>query len=153
MKRQLLVAQLAALLEERAAEHRLRGQAMAAGLLDGVPAQLRRDQAQQLAVLVQPRRHRLGLTADLVSGERIHYTVRTGLASTDNVVQNLALADRDREVYVEMMRAKKTLTILRDPAAAAAQMTLNPIIAKLFEGLRGKPHSIAASVREYASHG
>jgi len=74
MKRQLLVAQLAVLLEQRAAQHRLRRQALTPGRLDAVPAKVRRDQAEQRAVVVQPRRHRLELTADLVSGETIEYT-------------------------------------------------------------------------------
>ena len=73
MERQLLVAQLAMLLEQRAAQHRLRRQALPPGLLDAVPAQVRRDQAEQLAMLVQPLRHRLQLAADLVSGEEIEY--------------------------------------------------------------------------------
>ena len=73
MERQLLVAQLAVLLEQGAAQHALRRQAMAAGFLDPVPAQVRRDQAGQLTVVIEPRRHRLQLTADLVSGEEIEY--------------------------------------------------------------------------------
>ena len=71
MERQLLVAQLAVLLEHGAAQHRLRRQALAPGLLDAVPAQVRRDQAEQLAMIIEPRRHRLELTADLVSGKKI----------------------------------------------------------------------------------
>jgi hypothetical protein len=59
------------LLEQRAAQHRLRRQALPPGLLDPVPAQVRRDQARQLAMVIQPRRHRLQLTADLVPGEEI----------------------------------------------------------------------------------
>jgi hypothetical protein len=73
MERQLLVAQLAVLLEQGTAQHRLGGQAVASRLLDAVPAQVRRDQAAKLAVVVQPRGHRLELTADLVFGETIEY--------------------------------------------------------------------------------
>jgi hypothetical protein len=36
-----------------------------------VPAQALRHQAGQLAMVIQPHRHRLQLTADLVSGEAI----------------------------------------------------------------------------------
>jgi hypothetical protein len=73
MERQLLIAQLAVLLEQGAAQHALRRQAVAAGLLDPVPAQVRRDQAGQLTVVIEPRRHRPQLTADLVSGKQIEY--------------------------------------------------------------------------------
>jgi hypothetical protein len=48
MERQLLVAQLAVLLEHRTAQHALRRLAAAARLLQTVPAQVRRDQAEQL---------------------------------------------------------------------------------------------------------
>ena len=71
MKRQLLVAQLAMLLEKRAAQHRLRRQALPSGLLDLSPAQILRHQPEQRAMLVQPLRHRLQLAADLVLGEEI----------------------------------------------------------------------------------
>jgi hypothetical protein len=71
MERQLLVAQLAVLLEQGTAQHRLRGQALAPGRLHPVSAQVRRDQAGQLAMVIEPRRHRLQLAADLVPGEQI----------------------------------------------------------------------------------
>ena len=73
MKCQLLVAQLAVLLEKRAAQHRLRRQASPSGLLDPVAAQVRRHQAEQRAMRIQPVRHRLQLAADLVPGENIEY--------------------------------------------------------------------------------
>jgi hypothetical protein len=73
MKGQLLIAQLAVLLEQRAAQDALRRQALPSGLLDPVPAQVPCDQAEQLAVVVQSLRHRLQLTADLVPGEQIEY--------------------------------------------------------------------------------
>jgi hypothetical protein len=44
---------------------------LAPGLLDAVPAQVRRDQADQLAMVIEPRRHRLQLAADLVLGKKI----------------------------------------------------------------------------------
>jgi hypothetical protein len=73
MKRQLLITQLTVWLEQRTAQHRLRRQAPPPSLLDAVPAQVRRDQAEQLAVVIQPLRHRLQLTTDLVSGEQSEY--------------------------------------------------------------------------------
>ena len=71
MERQLLVAQLAMLLQQGAAQHRLRRQPLAPGLFDPVPTQVRHDQTAELAVIVEPRRHRLQLAADLVLGEEI----------------------------------------------------------------------------------
>ena len=57
MKRQLLVAQLAMLLEKPAAQDRLRRQTLSPGLLDAVSAQILRRQPDELAMLVQrPRR-------------------------------------------------------------------------------------------------
>ena len=73
MKGQLLVAQLAVLLEKPTAQHRLRRKTLPSGLSHPVAAQVRRHQAEQRAVLIQPLRHRLQLAADLVSGENIEY--------------------------------------------------------------------------------
>lgn len=74
MESQFLVAELAMLLGQRAAQHRLRRQALAAGLLDPMPAQVGGHQPGQATLLVQPIGHPLQLTADLVSGEKIEYT-------------------------------------------------------------------------------
>jgi hypothetical protein len=71
MKRQLLIAQLAMLLEKRAAQDRLGRQTLSPGLLGAVSAQILRRQSDQLAMLVQPLRHRLQLAADLVPSEEI----------------------------------------------------------------------------------
>jgi hypothetical protein len=73
MKRQLLVAQLAMLLEKRAAQDRLGRQAFSPGLPDAASAQILRRQPDELAMLVQPLRHRLQLAADLVLGKQIEY--------------------------------------------------------------------------------
>ena len=73
MKRQFLIAQLAMLLEKRAAQDQLGRQAFSPGLLNAVSAQILRRQPDQLAMLVQPLRHRLQLAADLVIGEQIEY--------------------------------------------------------------------------------
>ena len=54
MKRQLLVAQLTVLLEQPAAQHQLRRQALPSGLLDAVPAQVLRHQPDQRRMLIQP---------------------------------------------------------------------------------------------------
>jgi hypothetical protein len=71
MEGQLLVAQLAILLEKRTAQHRLSGQTVSSGLLHPVAAQVRCDQAEQGRMLIQPRRGLLQLAADLVLGEDI----------------------------------------------------------------------------------
>jgi hypothetical protein len=71
MECQLLVAQLAVLLEQGAAQHSFRRKSLPPGPLDPVSAQVRRDQAGQPAVVLEPRGHRLQLTADLVPGEEI----------------------------------------------------------------------------------
>jgi len=71
MKRQLLIAQLAMLLEKRATQDREGRQAFSPGLLDAVSAQILPRQPDELAMLVQPLRHRPQLPADLVIGEEI----------------------------------------------------------------------------------
>ena len=82
MKRQLPIAQLAMLLEKRAAQHRLGRQAFSPGLLNAVSAQILRRQPDELAMLVQPLRHRLQLAADLVIGEEIEYAGLDGAFRT-----------------------------------------------------------------------
>ena len=48
-------------------------EANAPGLLKAVSAQILRRQSDELAMLVQPLRHRLQLAANLVIGEEIEY--------------------------------------------------------------------------------
>ena len=71
MKRQLLVAQLAMLLEKRAAQNRLGRQTFAPRLLNAVAAHILLRQTDELAMLVQPLRHRFQLAPDLVIGKEI----------------------------------------------------------------------------------
>jgi DNA helicase-2/ATP-dependent DNA helicase PcrA len=53
------------------------------------------------------------LRTALFSGQEIQYNVSNGLPVTKDVnIVNLATADRDRENYVAITRAKKTLTLL-----------------------------------------
>lgn len=73
MERQLLVAQLPVLLEDRAAQHRFGRQALPPGGLDVDPHQIARHQAKHVAMLIQSLRHRLQLVTDLVRGEKIEY--------------------------------------------------------------------------------
>jgi len=63
MKGQLLVAQLPVLLEQRAAHHRFRRQAVSSGLLDPVPTQIAGCQTQQRTVFVEPLRDGFQLAA------------------------------------------------------------------------------------------
>ena len=74
VERQLFVAQLTVLLQQRAAQDRFCRQTLAAGRLDPVPAQVNADRAEQLAMIVQPIGHRLQLTTKLVLRENIEYT-------------------------------------------------------------------------------
>ena len=71
MKRQFLIAELAMLLEERAAQDQLGRQAFSSGFLDAAVGADPRRQPDELAMLVQPLGHRLQLAADLVIGEEI----------------------------------------------------------------------------------
>jgi len=74
MERQLFVTQLTLLLEQGTAQHRFGGQAFSSGCLDPMLTKVCRHQAEQVAMLVEPLRHRFQLTADLVRGENIEYT-------------------------------------------------------------------------------
>jgi len=71
MERQFLVAQLAILLEQSTTQDRLGRQALPSGGLDGAAAQITRDQAEQVSMLVEPLRHRVQFAADLVPGKTI----------------------------------------------------------------------------------
>ena len=73
MERQFLVAQLPTLLEKRTTQHRFGRQALPPGGLDAAPDQVTGNQAKQIAMHIQPSRHRLQLAADLVCGENIEY--------------------------------------------------------------------------------
>src|SRR6202049_2327311 len=73
MKRQLFVAQLPVLLEQRTAQNRLGRQSLASGLPWPAAAQIAGHQAQQRALSIQPQRHRLQLAADLVPRKNLEY--------------------------------------------------------------------------------
>jgi DNA helicase-2/ATP-dependent DNA helicase PcrA len=83
------------------------------------------------------------LRTKLFSGEPVKYEVdpATGAATCkDPDVMRLALADREREVYVALTRAKKHLTVLFDPDHEREFLTLNPEVENLFAGAAGAPH-------------
>jgi DNA helicase-2/ATP-dependent DNA helicase PcrA len=51
----------------------------------------------------------------------------------------LSLADREREVYVAITRAKTKLSILHDPNDTRPMAPLNPGLAALFDGAPAQP--------------
>jgi DNA helicase-2/ATP-dependent DNA helicase PcrA len=87
----------------------------------------------------------------LFSGETPKYQVDGTLTTKDKKVLDLALADREREVYVAMTRAKAQLTVLHDPNDQFAYMPLNQAIASLFDGRPGcaHPHAVGVTVKDY----
>jgi ATP-dependent exoDNAse (exonuclease V) beta subunit len=70
----------------------------------------------------------------LFSGQPVSYQIDPDgqPQCADPTVTQLALADRERELYVAMTRAKQRLTILHDPADSRPMATLNPALATLF---------------------
>jgi superfamily I DNA/RNA helicase len=87
----------------------------------------------------------------LFSGNTVKYTVSGGQAETrDKQALQLAEADREREVYVAMTRAKQHLTILYDPADKRNFMALNPGVKSVYEGSNSTPHPLDSSVRVHS---
>jgi ATP-dependent exoDNAse (exonuclease V) beta subunit len=96
------------------------------------------------------------LRTKLFSGQVAKYAHGPdGLKTTDKAIQELATADRDREVYVAMTRAKHHLTILHDDKASANYMAPNPGIEPLFAKASAKtyPKQKAVRVREFSAGG
>jgi len=84
------------------------------------------------------------LRTKLFSGEAVTFALHGDkLKTEDRDTNRLATADREREVYVAMTRAKRTLTILDDPNASMNYMSLNAGIAALFP--KKKSHLYAGS--------
>jgi DNA helicase-2/ATP-dependent DNA helicase PcrA len=71
----------------------------------------------------------------LFSGETVAYRVDgDGQPTSDDPgVRQLSLADREREVYVAITRAKTKLTILHDPNDTRSMTPLNPGLAAVFD--------------------
>jgi hypothetical protein len=93
------------------------------------------------------------LRTRLFSGENIKFVLdadNSPLTKNKHTL-DLAEADRDREVYVAMTRAKKSLTILHDRTERSAFMSLHPTIEKLFKPLPAKKNQTfpALSFKEY----
>lgn len=95
----------------------------------------------------QPAPHSV-LQTMLFSGEQVRYRIDAdGQPKTSNrTVAQLALADRERELYVALTRAKQRLTIIYDPTDQRPMCSLNPALKDLFDGAPAK--SLAAGVTE-----
>jgi hypothetical protein len=61
------------LLEQGTAQHRFGRQALPSGCLDAMLADVCGHQAEQIAMLIEPSRHRFQFAADLVLGVTIEY--------------------------------------------------------------------------------
>lgn len=90
------------------------------------------------------------LRTGLFSGSPIPYSTVQGLQTTDSQTLMLALADREREVYVALTRPRHALTILHDPSLGIDYFTLNPAIEQLFASrpVRLHPKDASVEVRE-----
>ena len=88
----------------------------------------------------EPNAHAV-LQTMLFSGTPVPYTVDANgqPACRDPEVARLALADREREVYVAITRAQQCLTVLHDPADTRPMTALNPGIESLFAGRPSRP--------------
>jgi DNA helicase-2/ATP-dependent DNA helicase PcrA len=77
----------------------------------------------------------------LFSGQAVEYNVDGDgrPATRDAAVRELSLADREREVYVALTRAKTKLTIINDPQDTRPMASLNPGLAALFDGRQAQP--------------
>jgi DNA helicase-2/ATP-dependent DNA helicase PcrA len=95
------------------------------------------------------------LRTKLFSGDAVSYSVDSATGAVtckDSDVNRLALADREREVYVGLTRAKKHLTVLFDPSHEREFLTLNPEIEKLFAraAVKAYPRFTDVDVLEYS---
>ncbi len=74
------------------------------------------------------------LRTKLFSGQRVGYELTdTSVTTSDPSCNDLAMADREREAYVAMSRAEKSLTILQEVDPEKAFMAPNPALETLFE--------------------
>jgi DNA helicase-2/ATP-dependent DNA helicase PcrA len=82
----------------------------------------------------QPAPHSV-LQTMLFSGERVRYRIDGDgqPQSRDRSVAQLALADRERELYVALTRAKQQLTVIYDPTDQRPMCGLNPGLKDLFD--------------------
>src|SRR5215469_1268078 len=114
MKRQLLVTQLAILLQHRAAHHGFRRQAIAARRPNLAATQIIHHQGEQFAVLIEPLRHRSQFSTDLVFGKIFKYS------SLDDALQT------QRRARVEVAEVRNTPMLLPETAQFDSQKTPLP---------------------------
>jgi DNA helicase-2/ATP-dependent DNA helicase PcrA len=95
----------------------------------------------------QPAPHSV-LQTMLFSGQSVKYRIDADSQpkTSNRTVTQLALADRERELYVALTRAKQRLTIIYDPADQRPMCSLNPALKFLFDGLPAK--NLAGGVTE-----
>jgi len=87
------------------------------------------------------------LRTRLFSGQQVSYRISNGSARTRNrTVLRLSEADREREVYVAMTRARHSLTVLHDASCAYNYMNENPAANHLFQGRSASTHPDMSSV-------
>ena len=73
MKGQLVITELALLLEQRTAQYGFHRQPLSPGRAQPLAPQIACNQAQERALPIQPVRNRLQLAPDLVSGKDLEY--------------------------------------------------------------------------------
>jgi DNA helicase-2/ATP-dependent DNA helicase PcrA len=84
----------------------------------------------------------------LFSGKTPRYNVNGGQPSSrDRHVLELAEADRERELYVALTRAKKTLTVLHDPADARPFMGLHPVLHDLARNATARLYGTESKIK------
>jgi DNA helicase-2/ATP-dependent DNA helicase PcrA len=99
----------------------------------------------------QPSPHTV-LRSKLFSGNAIPYSFDGGtVQTTDAQVLRLAAADRDREVYVAMTRARQSLTFIDAPGHGHPLMTLDPGTADLFDGSQAVTVEEASGISVFAA--
>jgi DNA helicase-2/ATP-dependent DNA helicase PcrA len=76
----------------------------------------------------------------LFSGEPRNFSCEAGMLTTaDPEVHRLARADRDREAYVALTRAKRRLTILHAPQDGHPLAPLSPSLEAMFDATEARP--------------
>ncbi|MFD0583116.1 UvrD-helicase domain-containing protein [Dactylosporangium darangshiense] len=88
------------------------------------------------------------LRTQLFSGVPVSYSVTNGQVDTrDAEVLRLSAADREREVYVALTRARRALTVLHDPTHPRNDVSqLNPAVAAIFDQIPAEQHPLDATV-------